>query len=205
MTAGLLKQNTIKVKLTRLFQHLPSVIAPLFILFSCSNDIHEVQEITRKPGTIPGEIVKEMDVLYTDSGMVRMHMKAPLMKHYNLNEKDPYEVFPHGIYVEFFNESGEVRSILKADSAIRFDLTKKMEAWGHVEAKNEKNDRLYTHHLIWDEVSRKIKSTHNVKIVANKDTLYGKGMEANEDFSEWEILKPIGKSVELNNDSTKAQ
>ncbi len=173
----------------------------LFVLFaaiffiSCENDMKEVNEITRKPGPQAGEVVKQLDVVYTDSGQVKMHLMAPVMRHYNINIKDPYEEFTEGVFIEFYNDKGEVKSTLKARFALRYDQSKKMEARDSVDVVNEKGERLKTNHLVWNEETRKIKTNGYVMITTPRETLYGKdGMEANEDFSEWEIFGPIGKA-----------
>lgn len=163
-----------------------------FFLGSCENDMNEVNQITKKPEPYASETIKELDIIYTDSGLVRMHMKAPLMKHYVANIKDPYEELPEGVYIEFFNDSNQVKSTLKANYAVRYDQTHFMEAKRHVVVVNENGEQLFTEHLIWDETSRKIKTNGPVKIITNKETLEGDGMIANEDFTEWEILRPKG-------------
>ena len=178
-------------------------ICLLFVLPSCENNIKEINEITKKKETLPGEIAKQLDIIYTDSGRVKMHMTAPIMKHFNINIKDTYEEFPEGVFIEFFNETGEVKSTLQSKYAIRYDGTKKMEAKNEVMVINEFGEKLNTNHLIWDENTRKIKTNGHVKVTTKKEILDGEGLNANEDFSEWEITKPSGHTSMENTDSTK--
>jgi LPS export ABC transporter protein LptC len=171
-----------------------TIIAVMILFFSCENDINEVNKITKKPEPYASEVIKQLDIIYSDSATVRMHMMAPVMKHYVAYIKDPYEELPEGVYIEFFNDSARVKSTLKANYAIRYDQTHYMEARNHVVVVNENGEQLFTEHLIWDESARKIKTNGYVKIVTQKETLEGSGMVANEDFSEWEILNPKGLS-----------
>jgi len=166
----------------------------------------EINEITKKEDVYPSEIIKGLDIIYSDSAVVKTHITAPLMKHFTVNIKEPYEEMPEGVYIEFFNEKNEVKSTMKAKYAIRYDQTKKMEARDHVVVVNENGETLLTDQLVWDELTRKIKTYSKVTICTKKDTIRGSGMEANEDFSEWEITKPVGNfgvndSTEKKNDS----
>ena len=160
---------------------------------SCENDMKEVNEITKKKESLPGEVAKQLDIIYTDSGHVKMHMTAPLMKHYTINVKDPYQEFPEGVFIEFFTAKGEIKSTLKSKYAIRYDQTKMMEAKKDVVVVNEFGEKLNTNDLIWNENTRKIKAVGHVMVTTRKETLHGQGLNANEDFSEWEILKIHGK------------
>ncbi len=193
----------VQQKLTILLLQLIGVFCLLVVLPSCENDMKEVNEITKKKASLPGEIAKHIDIVYTDSGKVKMHMTAPIMKHFNINIKEPYEEFSEGVFIEFFNDKGEVKSTLTSKYAIRYDQTKKMEAKNEVVVVNEHGEQLFTNDLIWDETTRKIKTIGRVKVVTKKETLDGEGLDANEDFSEWEILKPIGHGLLDDNDSTK--
>lgn len=162
------------------------------MLFSCENDLKEVAALTQKPKLLPTESAKQVDMIYSDSGKATARLNAPLMLHYTLGVKEPYEELPQGIYVEFYDDSNKVKSILKSNYAIRYEQTKKMEAKYQVEVINENGEKLNTEHLIWDEEKKKIRSDEFVKITTKKEIIMGDGLEADQDFSEWEILKVKG-------------
>jgi LPS export ABC transporter protein LptC len=62
-----------------------------------------------------------------------------------------------------------------------------MEVKYNVEVVNAKGDKLNTEHLIWDEQKKKITSDAFVKITTAKEIIMGKGLEANQDFTQYEI------------------
>ena len=67
-----------------------------------------------------------------------------------------------------------------------------MEVEKDVELTNAKGDRLTTQHLTWDEQRKLIYTNDFVKIVTAKETIFGDGLEANQDFSQYTIKKPKG-------------
>lgn len=166
----------------------------LFALSSC-NDSKEVDDIMQKQQTFPTEKAEVVEILYTDSGLVRIRITAPEMNHYTFNVPEPYTEMPKGIYVEFYNDSSKIKTTLRADYGIRYEKTKRTEVKRNVVVVNLAGETLNTDKLDWDETSRKIYSDEKVQIKTKNDLLKGTGLEANEDFSEWEIKNPVGTAT----------
>jgi hypothetical protein len=61
-----------------------------------------------------------------------------------------------------------------------------------VEVVNANGEKLNTEHLIWDEGKKKITSDAFVKITTAKEIIMGKGLEANQDFTQYEIKEVTG-------------
>ena len=166
--------------------------------FSCQNDTKEIEEVTKKDALFPTESGKEVEILYTDSGQMKVRITAPVLNDYTYNVKEHYTEMPKGLYVEFYDDKGKIKTTLKANYGIKYAESKKIEVKYNVVVVNANKETLNTEQLFWDENTHKIYTTSNqyVKITTNKETLQGKGMEANEDFSEWEIQNPIGTHVD---------
>jgi LPS export ABC transporter protein LptC len=96
--------------------------------------------------------------------------------------------------MEFYNEFGSVSSTLRANHAFYF---KKEEQWRgreKVEVKNiEKNQQLNTEELFWKPKTKKIFTDKFVTILREGDVIYGEGLEANEDLSDYLIKKPAAE------------
>lgn len=165
-------------------------LAGLFV--SCENDLKEVALLTQKGKLAPTESSIQLNVLYTDSGATQFRLKSPLMNHYLIGVKDPYSEFPKGVYIEHYGKDNRVKTTIKADYAIRYDLSHKMEAKYKIEIVNENGEKLKTEHIIWDEEKHKIYTDAYVEITTKREIIKGTGMEANEDFSEWEIKNVSG-------------
>ena len=67
-----------------------------------------------------------------------------------------------------------------------------MEAKEDVVVTNIKGEKLNTEQLVWDQKSGKITSDVFVKITTEDQVLMGEGLIANEDFTNYRILKPRG-------------
>jgi len=166
----------------------------LFLLASCNNN-QEVDDIMQKQAVFPTEQGEIVEILYTDSGLVRVRITAPVMNHFTINVPEPYTEMPKGIYVEFYNDSSKIKTTLKADYGIRYEKNKRTEVKKNVVVVNVAGEVLNTDRLNWDEALRKIYTDAFVQITTKKEVLKGTGMEANEDFTEYEIRNISGTAT----------
>ena len=104
---------------------------------------------------------------------------------------------PKGLNAIFYNEKMEVKSRLEAEYGIRYEREQKMEARKNVIVTNEKGDKLNTELLIWDERKEKLLSDEDVKITTKDEIIFGKGFEANQDFTKYKIFNLKG-TISLN-------
>ncbi len=170
----------------------------LLLLAGCSNnigDINTVVESAQKPDTEWGKNVR---IIYSDSAMVRVVIHAPVMER-SVDHGNSKDVFPKGILLEFLNDQKVVYSWLKAETAIREDRTQKIFARGNVIFYNNKNEKMETPELVWDEKDRKVYTDKLVRITqAEKgDTTYGFGFTANQEFTRFEIRKKVQGKINV--------
>ncbi|MFY9310044.1 MAG: LPS export ABC transporter periplasmic protein LptC [Bacteroidia bacterium] len=167
-------------------------------LNSCENDIAVVNAVTSADEKAkPIESSKNVEFLYSDSARVRSRLKTPLVDHY-LGKK-PYYEMSKGLDVVFFNSLGKEETKITANYGIGYDNGNNenkmsiMEAKGNVIVINEKGDKLNTEHLIWNSITKKIYTNEFVKITTKDEIIWGNGMEANEDFTDYEIKQVKGQ------------
>lgn len=173
-------------------------ISALFILFSfysCENDLDKVK-LYSKGQVIPTETARSIKIIYSDSAKVQVEITAPILDHYST--ENPYIEMPKGLNAIFYTERMEVKSKLTADYGVRYEREQKMEARKNVIVTNEKGDKLNTEHLIWDEKKQKLLSNEDVKITTKDEIIFGKGFEANEDFTKYKIFNLKG-TISINN------
>lgn len=165
-----------------------------FLLFlflvSCENSIKEVERIS-KPPEVAIETIKGVKMLYSDSGQVRIELKAPISLRYKTDT--PYVAFPEGIDMRFFNHNLTTNSTLHANYAIRYEkdqqiILRDSIIWRH----KRKKEKLESEELIWDERAKKIRSDKFVRITTEKESLWGYGFEANQDFDRYKIKNVKG-------------
>ena len=144
------------------------------------------------PTSTPVETGKDVELLYSDSAKMKVKMNAPEMNRYQ-GQKE-YVEMPMGITLLFYDDSMHVNSQLTANYAIRYELSGIMEAKNNVIVINNKNEKLSTEHLIWDEEKQLLYTNAHVRIETENETLEGEGLKSNRDFTEYKILKPVGET-----------
>lgn len=170
-------------------------IITLAILFagvfcSCENDLEKVKLVTSLEEKLPVETSTNIEVLYSDSAKIKVKLSAPYLERY-VGDKN-YVEFSKGVKMIFYNDKKEPDSEIKANYAINFEDDQRMEAMNDVVVINRKGEKLNTEHLIWDSKSGIIHTDEFVKITTKDEILYGDGLEANEDFTQYKILNIKG-------------
>lgn len=170
----------------------------ILILASCTNKVEDIDELLAENLDAKVELGKNVRIIYSDSAVIKLVINAPVMERHMQygNSKD---VFPKGILLEFMDENKIVNSWLKAESAIREERTQKITAKGNVVFYNDKNEKLETPELIWDEKERIVYTEKLVRITqAEKgDTTYGFGFKANQNFTIFEIKKKVQGKINV--------
>jgi LPS export ABC transporter protein LptC len=137
------------------------------------------------------EIGRDVEILYSDSAVVRVRVTAPSLYSY-VDRLNPRQEFPDGIKLEFLTPQLQVRSTLTAKFAIRRQDKGLIIARDSVVLTTVKQEKLETEELIWDEKVEKVRTDKFVKVTKPGEVIYGFGLEANQDFSFWKITVPKG-------------
>ena len=145
----------------------------------------------------PNSSVKDVEILYSTEGNVSFQLNAPVLDQYG--GKEPFDEMPEGVHIQIFDTLLRVTTELTSNYAINLIHEGKMEAKEDVVVVNEKGETLNTEHLFWDKKTKKITSDVFVKITTATQVLMGEGLIANEDFSNYRILKPRG-IINIEND-----
>ena len=165
------------------------------ILFlACENDIEKVKLIADIE-KLPSEYLKDATIYYSDSAKITAKLTAKKIDHYT--GKRSFTVMPKGINVIFYNSAEQPETKMKADYAIKYDDLDVVEAKRNVVVVNEKGETLNTEHLIWDQKKDRIFTDMFVKITTKKEILMGDGLESNQNFSKYKILKLRG-TIQMN-------
>ena len=139
---------------------------------------------------VPTLEINHLQIDYTESGLLRMHLQAPLLQRFLLAE-DPYNVFPEGMHIYFYTAAHELENEIIADYA--YNREKPEEYWeaiGHVVVKNHlKQQTLYTDTLYWDRAKRTIYTHAPVRIETPNLFFDGMdGMVADERFEHYKFF-----------------
>ena len=164
-------------------------------LVACENDITVVNSMSYvDEKALPSETSKNVEFLYSDSAKVRSKLVAAQIDRYT-GQKAHFEM-PKGMKVIFYTLYPKEQTRLTADYGIGYDNNngmERMEAQRNVVVINEKGDRLNTEHLTGNALTKKIYTDKFVKITTKDEVIWGDGLEANQDFSEYEIKNVKGQ------------
>jgi len=173
-------------------------ISLIGIFASCENSIEKVKLVTSHE-VLPVQSMRDAEFTYSDSAEIKFKVITPLLHRYigEGEDPEPYDVFPEGVKVISYNDQMEPESQITANYAISYSKKGLMEAENDVVVINSEGKKLNTEHLVWNEAEGKIFSDKFVKITTPEEIIFGDGLEANQDFSEYRI-KNIKGRIKIN-------
>lgn len=167
------------------------VWALVCLLFACGEKPKETRQVFTQDDTAV-EVGKDVEILYSDSALVRVRVTGPVLHNY-VTRENPRQEFPRGIKIEFLEPNLSVKSVLTAKNAIRRQDKGQITARDSVVMTTIKQEKLETAELIWDEKTAKVYTDKFVKVTKPGEVIYGFGLEAEQDFSYWKIIVPKGR------------
>lgn len=156
------------------------------VFFACESKKGVLEQATYDG---PSVTMDSIDVKISDSTVTKIRLRAPKQYVYENDDRD----FPHGIYLQFYDPFGKVTSTLKANTGYYFSDEDYYKAEGDVIMISLRDGSdLRTELLNWVPKEERIYTDQFVTIKTDGEVLEGEGLESNEDFSEYTILKPSG-------------
>ena len=130
-----------------------------------------------------------ISTILSDSGVLIMEMKAPKQNNYENGNRE----WGYGFKIKWLNENGQTTRYITADHVYYTKVDNLYKATGNVIVKNEiKNDELRTQELVWNRKEKKIYTDKFVTIKSDDELHTGNGLNSNEEFTEYHIIKPNG-------------
>jgi len=165
----------------------------VFFMSACNDEqLHKNQDEWAAIDTLKiTERTHNAKVTYTDSGLLKAILRAPLIEGHN-NAIKPFVECPKGLETDFYDGDKNVESSLSAGYGIIYKDSKLIEVQKQVVVINVKGEKLETEQLFWDQAGKEIYTDKTVKITTNSEELHGTGMRAAQDFSSWKITKVTG-------------
>lgn len=162
------------------------------MLFSCGNATQEIEQVPVRD-TLPVEQARNITMYYSDSGIIKAKMTAPLMLRYEDDKQKGVLKLPDGLKVIFYDSAGVQETVMTARYGERFDEKMIIEVKHDVLVLTTDSKRLTSNHLVWDERNHRVYSNEFVKITTPDKVIYGDGFESDENFDQYRIIKPKGE------------
>lgn len=186
---------TNKLQLNAQFHFLSVIccLTSILSLSSCGNN-SETAKLIISRANVNIEKGKDVEINYSDEGVVRIQASGHTVTRYNTAK--PYLEFSDGMKLLFYNTEHKVESTLTAKYATAIENSHSMTARDSVVVVNQKGEILNTDELIWDEDKKIIYSNSFVKITTPDEIIYGNGMTANENFTDY-VIKHITGTIRV--------
>lgn len=159
-----------------------------FSLLSCEEP-KEGKKVTAYKGPI--EEINDVKLLYSEAALLKVKLTTPKQFRY-ANEDRKY---PKPVSIIFYGPAGEEVTTLRSDSG-RYNKAKDLyTVMGNVVVVNkQKQEKLLTPELNWNPVTKKVFTEKRVTVISQMtgEKLYGTGLDANQDFTNYSIRKPSG-------------
>jgi len=137
------------------------------------------------------ERADSVTIIYSKEGITKAQLFAKTFNHVQ-DAKPPYIEMKNGIKVLFYNDSMKLQSTLLAKYGRYFEQSGNVLVRDSVVVYNFKKEQLNTEELIWNEKIQKFYTDKFVKITTPTQIIYGNGLESNQNFSDYTILKVKG-------------
>ena len=159
-----------------------------FFLLGCSLDT-KTQSIPEDYGGPVIEMYNSM-TSYSDNSRLRLKLNS---KEYFVY-KNENEEYPQGLFMEVYStEEKKIIATFVANYVIKFYNDNYYKATGNVILTNlETKDVLNTEELLWYPEKEKFVTDKFLTIKTDGELHKGEGMESNQDFSSYRIIKPMG-------------
>ncbi len=144
---------------------------------------------------------KDVTFIYSEKGKIHAKIYADIA----IQSSNKDVLYPKGVFVEFYDDNEVIKGTLKAGHVryISKDNIYKIGNWAKiVNLKN--NNTLESPNLMWDVDTKRVKTNNSVTITTQDVKLVGKGLDAEEDLSEYTIFDIRGK-IKIKNKKKEKQ
>ena len=178
-----------KLSFKRSLQIIAACISGCFFIVSCENDEKKIDALlANKTGLEEG---KQIESFLSQDGILKARLRSPYMLRYLVDT--PYIEFPRKLHVDFYNDSTKIESTLDAIYARYRDNQRIVYLRDSIVVINIlRGDTLKTDELWWDQNKQQFYTERDVEIRKPTQTIFGKGLTAKQNFSEYTIFKING-------------
>lgn len=155
---------------------------------ACSNKTDDIQELVGKNAAHEDKAT-DVTIVISEDGHIKATISAKEFIR-NQKAKPPYTDMKNNLKVEFFDDSARVESTLTARYARFYEQQNNILIRDSVVVVNKKGEQLETEELVWNQKLKKCYTEKFVRITTPTQVMFGDGLEANQDFT-WYQIKNI--------------
>lgn len=184
------------------FINIAIAFAVAMFFLSCKDTYERVGE-EAPPLIFPQGVAENFILTYTETkdkmsnealenSRVLAILKSPIREDYE-NLRFPYQTFPNGLQVDFFDEENK-KSVITADYGIIYSATNVVNLQGNVVIESEDGKKLEAPQLYWDRNNQWVLTQKKFKYTNPEDgsIMHGEGMDFNMDRNFFSAHKTYG-------------
>lgn len=175
--------------------HLVTVLA-VTLCFQCTDNFKNVQQVGVLQNE-PAGVAKDINLKYTDSGILTANLISPKMLDYS-NREFGFSEFPEGIFLILYDKD-QNKSTVISDYAIYYNETAVIDLQGNVKLATYKNDTLYTDQLYYFEKDEWVFTNNPFRLKSPSGDTYGNGLDSDVDFKQINILEMNNSEFQIDN------
>jgi LPS export ABC transporter protein LptC len=169
------------------------LLIPILFLFACKNDLEQVKAITDS-SLQPVQSSRNAVYIFSEKGEKQSRLEANLLEQFSPKGGEEYMLASNGFRIIFFDSLEREDAHVTAKFGKFEEKKKRFTAWESVVLVNELGEKLETEELVYLVDSARITSDKQVKITMEGGTvLHGRGLESNDNFTQYRILQPSGE------------
>ena len=167
-----------------------AILSTVAILFSCSNRLDQIHK-RNQTDFFPLSIAENINTKYTDSGRLTSILVSSKMINFS-NHDFPFYEFPEGIQLTLL-DTKKASSTVVSNHAVVYNETDLIDLRGDVVLTTANNDTLFTDQLYYDQKKEWLFTDFPVKFRTKDYITNGNGFDANQDFTNAQVLQVTGR------------
>jgi len=164
------------------------ILFPILIIISCESDDSDYF-ITLHGGA--DQVINNFVTVESDSGIVKWRIKAPVARVYNTRKL----LVTDNPVIKFFDENGEVSSVVTADKGEINQKTRDLTAIGSVVVTSNEGYTLETESLVWLNEKGEIHTEDFVKFTKDDNVTTGYGFRGYPELKEFDIIRDVNGNL----------
>lgn len=141
---------------------------------------------------IPTMVTRDVDMLISDSGVIKYKAITPIWYVYENNVANKYWYFPEGIRLDQIDTVFNTELSIEADTAYNYETKQLWHLIKNVKVDTPAGEHIETDELFWDTRKHEVYSDSFIRLERPDATIEGYGFKSNDAFTKYEIRRTSG-------------
>lgn len=141
---------------------------------------------------IPNMVTRDVDMLISDSGIIKYKALAPVWYVYENDIKNKYWYFPEGIRLDQIDTTFTTEFSIEADTAYNYETKQLWHLIQNVKVHSTTGEYFETNDLFWDLRKHEVYSDSFIHIERPDAIIEGFGFTSDDAFTKYELRQTSG-------------